>query len=246
MRNLTGNMDLPNLSESGSAHWISEHSDTIRSDAKFVKRGMTPRTVSGEYEVSRRMLLQASSSIDTILRNDLGFILAQALDAAAIQGGGSDEPTGIIADGNVQSVGASPATTGEELGDLASDMIAALEVDDVNGTAAFLTNPAVANLARKRKDSDGRSIPVSSTFHEQSLNVTTQAPANIGSGSDQNALIFGHWASLVIGYWSGVDILVNPYHTDVASKGGALIHAFLDADVVVRQPNAFRYGEVTG
>jgi hypothetical protein len=49
---------------------------------------------------------------------------------------------------------------------------------------------------------------------------------------------------LVIGYWSGVDILLNPYHSDVASKGGALLHAFLDADVAVRHIEAFAYSEI--
>lgn len=36
----------------------------------------------------------------------------------------------------------------------------------------------------------------------------------------------------------------NPYHPDVASKGGVLMHAFLDADVVVRHPEGFRWVEV--
>ena len=44
---------------------------------------------------------------------------------------------------------------------------------------------------------------------------------------------------MIIGYWSSVDILVNPYHKDVASKGGVLLHAFLDADVAVRHIESF-------
>lgn len=67
--------------------------------------------------------------------------------------------------------------------------------------------------------------------------MTTQVPATYLT--NKNALIYGQWSELVIGYWSGVDILVNPYHSDVASKGGVLIHAFLDADVAVRTPLAF-------
>lgn len=64
-------------------------------------------------------------------------------------------------------------------------------------------------------------------------------PSNIGEDDDKLALIYGQWSELVIGYWSGVDILANPYHSDVASKGGLLLHAFLDADVAVREPRAF-------
>ena len=69
-------------------------------------------------------------------------------------------------------------------------------------------------------------------------------PGDIGTGTDKNALIYGEWASLYLGYWSGIDLLMNPYHSDVASKGGALLHAFLDCDVVVRHPEGFRYAEI--
>ena len=57
-------------------------------------------------------------------------------------------------------------------------------------------------------------------------------------------LIYGEWASLYLGYWSGIVLLVNPYHADVASKGGVLLHAFLDADVAVRHPEGFVWAEV--
>jgi HK97 family phage major capsid protein len=122
-------------------------------------------------------------------------------------------------------------------------MIAALEMDDVTGTAAFLTNPTVLNAARKIKDGEGRYIALAETFHGQRVEVTTQVPNAGGTPVKQN-LIYGLWSELVIGYWSAVDVMVNPYHPDVASNGGALIHAFLDADVAVRHTEAFRFAEV--
>ncbi len=76
------------------------------------------------------------------------------------------------------------------------------------------------------------------------MEVSTQVPANIGDADDKSALIYGQWGELYLGYWSAVDILINPYHPDVASNGGALLHAFLDADVVVRHPQAFAYAEI--
>ena len=239
LRGLSGNIDLPRLSASGSAGWVAENTTANRTDATFSKKSMGPKTVTSEYEISRRMLLQSNQALEPILRADLGYLLAQALDSAAIRGGGTNEPTGILADANVLSV-----TGGAFSSDIAADLIAALETDDVTGTAAFLTNPAVMNAARKVKDNDGRVIPLAELFHAQRVEASTQVPGDIGDGSDKDALIFGEWASLYVGYWSGVDLLMNPYHTDVASKGGALLHAFLDADVVVRHPEAFRYAEI--
>ncbi|PYG30361.1 phage major capsid protein [Pelagimonas varians] len=239
LRGLSGNLELPRLAGSGSASWVAEHTDANRSDATFSKTSMGPKTVTAEYELSRRMMLQSNTALETVLRADLAFLLAQKLDSAAIRGGGTNEPTGILANGDVSSVTGGPIDA-----DLASDLIAALESDNVSGTAAFLTNPAVMNLARKLQDSDGRNIPLSETFHNERVESSTQVPSDIGAGSDKDALIYGEWASLYIGYWSGVDLLVNPYHSDVASKGGALLHAFLDADVVVRHPEGFRYAEI--
>lgn len=239
LRNLTGNLDLPRLSESGSASWVAEHTNATRTDPGFTKKSMGPKTVTAEYEVSRRMMLQSHEALDTILRADLAYLLAAALDAAAIRGGGANEPTGILADTDVTSV-----TGGAFSSDITADLIAALETDNVTGTAAFLTNPAVMATARKTKDNDGRIIPVSELFHDERVESSTQVPGDIGGTSDKNALIYGEWASLYLGYWSNVDLLANPYHSDVASKGGTLIHAFLDADVAVRHPEGFRYAEI--
>lgn len=239
LRNLVGMMDLPNLAASGSSHWVGEHQNTTRSSASFEKVSMSPKTVSAEYELSRRIQMQSGESIENLLRRDLGFLLAQALDKSAIKNGGSvNEPAGILDSGIAKTA------TATLLSDTAADLISALELDDVSGSRAFLTNPYVAGVARKLKDGDSRQIPLSETFHGERFEVTTQVPSNIGSGSNKSALIFGTFSELVVGYWSGVDILLNPYHSDVASKGGALLHAFLDADCVVRHVEAFSYSEI--
>lgn len=244
LRGLTGNLDLPRLVESGTAHWVAEHANTTRSDAKFGKKAMGPKTVSAEYEISRRMILQANEAIETVLRRDMAYLLAQALDFASIKGGGANEPTGILEDEDVAEL------TGGAIGfELTADLISALEMDDVTGTRAFLTNPAIIGRARKLKDGDALPIPLATTFHGERVEASTQVPISTAATTDPVApakypLIYGEWASLYLGYWSGVDILVNPYHADVASKGGALLHAFLDADVVVRHAEAFRWAEI--
>ena len=236
LRNLTGFLDLPNLAGSGSTSWVAEDGAATRSTATFAKVAMGPKTVTGEYQLSRRLILQSNEAIEDLLRRDLGFLLAQALDAAAINGGGSNQPTGILANSGVDAV-----TEALEFSDTTADLIAALEVDDVTGTAGFLTHPSVMNTCRKIKATDGHVVPLSELFHGQRVEATTQVPTNLGDDDDKTALIYGLWSELVIGYWSAVDVLVNPYHADVASKGGALIHAFLDADVAVRHVEAFRY-----
>lgn len=240
MRGLNGFVDLPNLAASGTATWVAENGNATRSAATFEKISMAPKTVAAEYRMSRRLMLQSNEAIEDVLRRDLGFLLAQGLDLAAIKGSGTGpEPRGIL-----NTVGVVKVATAAVLSDTVADLIAELELDDVTGTTAFLTNPTVMKAVRKVKDAGGNAIESKMVFHDQRVEVTNQVPNNIGTGSNKSALIYGQWAELYLGYWSAVDILINPYHPDVASNGGALLHAFLDADVAVRHPQAFAYAEI--
>jgi HK97 family phage major capsid protein len=240
LRGLTGFLDLPNLAASGSASWVNENANATRTAVSFEKVSMAPKTVTGEYRLSRRLMLQSSASIEDILRRDLGFLLAQGLDLAAINGeGANNQPLGIL-----QTSGVAKVTTEAAFSDTTANLIAELELDDVTGTAGFLTNPTVMKTVRKLKDGQGHILPVAELFHSQRVETSTQVPDDIGTGEDKSALIYGQWGELYMGYWSAVDILINPYHPDVASNGGALLHAFLDADVALRHPKAFAYAEI--
>lgn len=244
LRNLSGFVDLPALAASGTASWVNENAAPTRTRVNFEKKSMGPRTISAEYAMSRRLMLQSGESIEAILRRDLSFLLAQGLDLAAINGpGASNQPLGLLRAG-IEKVPTVTSGANVIFTSTAADLIAALELDDVTGTRAFLTNPTVMKAVRKVLDGEGHVIPISEQFHGERIEVTTQVPKNIGTGSDKSALIFDLWSELVVGYWSAVDILVNPYHADVASKGGALLHAFLDADVAVRHTEAFAYSEI--
>lgn len=240
LRGLSGFLDLPNLAASGSASWVAENGNATRTAATFEKVSMAPKTVTGEYRLSRRLMLQSNTAIEDLLRRDLGFLLAQALDLAAIAGTGvAPIPLGIL-----NTAGVTKVTTETAFSDTTANLISELELDDVTGTAAFLTNPTVMKAVRKIKDADDHVIPASELFHNGRVEVSTQVPTDIGTGDDKSALIYGQWGELYMGYWSAVDILINPYHPDVASNGGALLHAFLDADVAVRHPKAFAYAEI--
>lgn len=233
---LSGFLDLPRLTSGPTAYWVAEDGNTTESASTFDKVSMAPKTVSGEMQLSRRLMLQNAVALESVLRADLGFVLAQALDKAAIAGtGASNQPEGIL------TAITEDATTETAISDIAADLIAALEIDDVDGTGAFLTNATVMKAVRKVKEGGtNRVIPASEIFHGKPVTVSNQVPAV----ATENPIIYGAWSNLVIGYWSGVDILLNPYHADVASKGGVKLHAFLDADVAIRHDEAFAWKAV--
>ena len=238
LRGLTGNLDLPRVKDSGQSFWVPEHGNVQRSDMTFDKVSMGPKTVGAEYEVSRRMLLQ-TTALEPILRADIAFLLRQALDAAAIKGGGTNEPVGILATPglNVLPLGANGGVLGL---DQAADMIAAID-DDADGNRGFLITKNIRTTALKQKDGNGQPYGLATVFSGEPVRVSKAMPANLtkGTGTNLSAAIYGIWSDLIIAYWSAVDILPNPYHADVASKGGLLLHAFLDADVATRHVENF-------
>jgi HK97 family phage major capsid protein len=70
--------------------------------------------------------------------------------------------------------------------------------------------------------------------------ITSALPGDPNDSPATDAtLIFGDWSSLLIGYWSGVDLLVNPYETTAYAKGRVLVRAMRDVDVQVRRPESF-------
>jgi len=69
--------------------------------------------------------------------------------------------------------------------------------------------------------------------------VSQQVPSNLtkGTGTNLSALIFGVWSDLLIGQWSGIDLLVDPYTGSNAAT--VRVTAFHDCDFAVRYPESF-------
>ena len=63
----------------------------------------------------------------------------------------------------------------------------------------------------------------------------TAGAAILGWGATQ----LPEWAELLIGVWSEIDLLVNPFESTAYSKGNVSIRAMATVDSVVRHPKAF-------
>lgn len=241
---LVGNLDLPRQKTSGVGYWIPEHGPTTGSDPSFDKVSMNPKTVSGRYEITRRMMIQAPT-LEQILRNDLGWVIAQQLDLAATQGtGANDMPRGIQSTPGVKKVtqayaGAKP--TAAEMDRLILTMMSLVEDSDIGGSTGFLAHPRVRALLESFRDSTDQPVTAESFLRNQRAAWSTQITANAGAGTNLAKLFYGNWPDLIIGYWSSVDIVLNPYAKEMADRGGAYLYAFLDADVAVRHPESFTF-----
>lgn len=240
---LVGNVSIPGLKASGTAEFIAENAALTGGDHEFRSVTMSPKHVGALTEFSRNMLLQTSPDIEQLIRADFADILAQGLDRASIQGGGSNEPTGILETASIGSFDGS--TWAGVLGALEDLGVANADF----GSLGWAMN---AKIQRKLRSTLKVSGDAGAGFIMESPTelagyraaVSNNVPSNLESAdspstNDNSALIFGNWSDLIVGYWSAVEILVNPFETTAYKKGNVQVRGLLTADVAVRHVESF-------
>lgn len=240
LRGLSGNVDIPKLAASSTTGWVAENSALSDSDHDFDKVSMAPKHAGAMTELSRNMLQQASPDVEQLVRRDFAQILAASLDAVAIKGGGSNEPTGILETTGVTEVSGFAATW-----EKVQELIGTVEDEDATGTA-FLTHPKVRRILRSTNKVSGEAehgfiMDSRDSLDGYTVARTTLTPITTGT-PDTAPLIFGNFSDLLIGFWSELDVLVNPFESTAYSKGNVKIRAMMTADVALRHPESFAFG----
>jgi len=242
LNGLIGNVEIPRLIGSATTGWIAENSALTASDSEYDKVTLSPKHCGALTELSRNVLMQSSPDVETLVRNDFARILAEAVDAAAVNGAGaSNEPLGIISDTAVPVV---PIDTngGALTYDVLADLVGSVEDANVEGAMAFLSNSKVRRAAAKLKTTYGEPLGLDTVFQGLPRAFSNVVPHTLTKGTAHGTLsaaIYGNWSDLLIGYWSAFDLLVNPYESVAYSKGAVQIRALLTMDIAKRHPESF-------
>lgn len=232
---LQGNISIPKETASPAIGWVADNAALSSNDADFGSVTMSPKHAGALSEWSRNMLLQASPDVEQLLRNMLARDLALAIDRAAIRGGGANEPVGVLATAGIQT-----QAYATSIFNTAAEMIAKSDIANV-GTAqrGFLTSNTIRKQAMLAQDADKLPVGVGTIFHNEPVTFSNQVPTNLGGTTNNHALIYADWSELLMGIWSEIDILVNPYEATAYSKGNVSIRAMATVDIAVRHPAAF-------
>lgn len=245
---LNGPVAFPKQTGAGTFNWVAENpgSDVTNADATFAQVALNPQTGQASTSFSRQLLIQGLPDVDAMVQNDLAQITALGIDAAAINGSGSNnQPTGIL---NTSGIGAVAMGTngGQPTFAAMIDLETAVAVDNADiGVMAYLTHPTVRGTLKKTEefaDSNGR--PVWTGGMQGEVNgyraaVSTQVPSDLtkGSGTGLSAVIFGVWSELLLGYWGAFELVVDPY--SLKRQGLIEVTSFQMAGVAVRHAEAF-------
>lgn len=237
LRDLQGNIAIPRQTGGSTSYWVAESGAITESAAAFDQVTMSPRTVGAYSDISRKLLLQSSVSVENFVRNDLALRLALAIDNKAFEGDGtSNTPTGVVNATNVGSVAFASATAGAATWGEVIDMESQVSQDNaLLGNLGYITNAAQMGYLKQTKKDAGSGIFL---VEDMMLNGYPVYVSNQISTAGQ--MLFGNWADLMIGYWSGVDLNID---TSTGSTSGTVrIVALQDVDVAVRHGESFSKG----
>ncbi len=223
---LVGNFDAPKQTGTSTFYWVNEDADVTDSDLDFGLVSMTPRTVAGAVPITRRLMVQTSGEIESMVRTDLLLGLAEALD--------NDVLATILATSGIgaQAFGTPGAPTFAEVLGLETDVD---EANALRGNPAYLMRPSMKTKLRTTVKAAGTSdfILANGEIDGMRTASTTQMTAA--------KILFGDFSQAMIGLWGAVDLTVDK--STKAKSGGSVLRIFQDADTMVRHAGAFSLGQ---
>lgn len=233
---LHGNVTIPKHGTGVSVGWVAENGAVPDSDVNPSNITLSPKHAGGVTELSRQLIMQSSPDVEQLVRDDFAAVLAQAIDSALIKGGGANEPTGVLSTVGIQTANLATLNWANVLA-----MKAKAELANVDASS-WLFNPSVAAKFAGTEKSTGTGIYLLGDDGKmagiQSYS-TNQVPNNATPDPDAGIAILGDWSQVLLGIWSEIDILVNPYAQPAYGRGGVLVRAMSTVDVAVRHPQAF-------
>ena len=231
---LQGNIAIPRQSGAATAYWVAEGGAPTESQQAIQQVSMIPRTCGAFTDISRKLLIQSSIDCENMVRNDIAKVIALEIDRAALYGtGSSNEPLGLH---NTSGIGTESITannpTFAQVVNMESDVAAA---NALMGNLSYITGATIRGAMKvKAKDSG------SGLFLWDGNNTVNGYNAYMSNQIEAGDLWFGNWSDCIIGYWSSLDLLVDPYTH--STSGTIRITALQDVDVAFRHAASFSLG----
>lgn len=227
MTGLQGMVAIPRQSGGATTYHVAESGSITESQLTVDQVTMQPRTIGALTDYSRRLLLQSSIDIENLIRRDLAQQIAIEVENQAINGTGTGSyPLGFL---NVTGINTESGYT------TFADYVnaeASLSTDNaLLGSLGYMMNSALRGTLKTTEKASN-----TAQFVYEADNTINGYSAFVSNSMPNNTAVFANFSDIMIGFWSGLDIMVDPY-TGSAS-GTVRVVAMQDYDVAIRHPES--------
>ena len=232
LNGLSGDVKIPKKTAASTAAFISsEGGASGESEMTIGSVTMTPKTCGAFTDVTRQLMIQSSLDVENLIRDDLAQSMAIAIDDAALEGSGSSgNPTGITNTSGINTVSLSSAAA-PTFAEMVSIETAVAVDNALLGDLAYIINPTnYGTLKTTAKASNtAEFVAVDGMVNGYPVVRSSQLSAN--------NYVFGNFNDLLIGFFGGLDLTVDPYTN--STSGTVRIVALQSVDVAVRHAVSF-------
>ena len=230
---LVDNVKIPKQTGVSTATWIATEGGAVtESELTLGSVDMSPKTISSYSEITNKMLANSSLSMETLVRNDLAAGIGKVVDTGAMTGSGSSgQPTGINSATGVNSVTLTTASTPTWAETVEMESLVLADNVPFNRPGYLTNSTVVGNLKTTAKASN------TAVFIMDGDNRVNGHPVTISNAVAAGYAYFGMWSDLLIGFFGGLDILVDPYTG--SANNLTRIRATQFCDVAVRHGQSF-------
>ena len=230
---LSGNIEIPRQTAATTIYEVGEIEALTDSDITLDQITMSPKRLGASSGYSKQLLAQSSLDVENLIKNDILTQIGLSIDAIAVNKILNETGVGLVSLGDD---GAPPKW--ENFVELES--LIAMANADVK-RMQYIINAKTQGYCKTTTKIDGypQYIIENNQINGYGFKVSNQVPSNLtkGNGSNLSAILFGNYADLLVGFWGGIDIIVDPYSRK--KEGVVEITADQFYDMAIRHPQSF-------
>ena len=232
LNGLSGDVKIPKKTGTSTAAFISSEGGAAgETEMTIGNVSLTPKTLGTYTDMTRQLMIQSSLDVENLVRQDLAQSMAIAIDDAALEGSGSSgNPTGITNTTGINTVSLSSAAapTWAEVVSIESS----IAVDNaLMGQLAYIVHPTNYGTLKTTSKDTGSGIFVAANGEMNGY------PVVVSPQLTANNYVFGNFNDLLIGFFGGLDIVVDPYSN--STSGTVRVVALQSVDCAVRHAVSF-------
>jgi HK97 family phage major capsid protein len=248
MTDMQGLFAIPRQSTASTFYMVGQGGTVTASNQTIDQVPFSPHTGGVYTTYTRQFLEQTNQDAEMFVREDQAAVVARGVETQALNGqGSSGYPLGILnnIDVGVYALGTNGAApTWTQL--VAQEAFVAYFNADV-GSLAYITDALVRGTLKLTTKVSGSTFPIylwnteapDFPVNGYPCGITNLLPQNLtkGSGSNLHSMIFGNWEDLVYAFWSGMDVIIDPFTS--AGQGAVNVVTLQDFDVNIRHYQSF-------